>query len=100
MNIDKANNYTVHVSRGVGSTEPIFCNSQRTIASIIPDAGSTARIETTMSSVENVNAGTAVWETWTYGDVASIRTGTMYSPVAFRMTVTAGTATLNAKAVN
>lgn len=61
---------------------------------VSPGSGASARVEKTLSSIEDVEAGTAVWFPWSNGDVTGI-TETIFAPgiIALRLVVSGGSAT-------
>lgn len=62
-------------------------------ASVIvdPGSGATARVEKTLSSIPDVEAGTAVWFPWSQGDVTAT-TETVFAPgiIALRLVSSGG----------
>lgn len=60
-----------------------------------PGGGGTIKVEYTLSSGADVQAGTAVWETWTAGTSAAAATERLQLPIRFvRLTAAVANATV------
>ena len=72
---------------GAGYSDPIYIDYDVNLITValIFESASTAYIETTLSSVADVTAETAVWEIWSNGTVSVYTSDTAYAPTAIRV---------------
>lgn len=61
-----------------------------TTITLIPGTGATARIEYTLSTIAEVEAGTAVWQAWAKGDITATATDALLGRVTALRMITAG----------
>ena len=61
---------------------------------IYPGIASSAKLQYSLSSLDDITAGTAEWQDWDAGSVSVDTTDTLYVPVAVRLVVSSGSATL------
>lgn len=90
----KENFYETEVSQdSAGTSDFVLLASFIQYASVaVYPTGGSCKVQTTSDTVENLEAGTAVWEDWPAGSVSSAKSDVAAGVKAIRLVVSSGSA--------
>lgn len=95
----RAYEYTSTLSSvGAGPAVAIPSGVQSVQVQIRPSAASSGRVEFTLDTVASVEADTATWHSWPWGDVTSVVTDSVMPVTALRLHVVSGSVAISMRA--
>lgn len=79
-----------------GNSNPILIPNgvEKILARFIPSGGGTGKVQTSISTIALIRAGTATWEDWSAGSVSTLTSDVSERVNAIRLVNSAGTTVL------